>query len=109
VPEYAEFNFQSYAVQLTEDAPISRDELMQRLLDGGISTRRGIMLSHMEPAYAGYELPNSLHHSERASARSLLLPLYPQMTSDEQDRVLGALFSESTQLQNAAGTQRSKS
>ncbi len=92
VPEYAEFNFQSYAVQLTGDAPISRDELMQRLLDAGISTRRGIMLAHTEPAYAGRGLPNPLPHSERASARSVLLPLYPQMTSVEQDRVLGALF-----------------
>jgi perosamine synthetase len=108
VPQYADFNFQSYAVQLTEDAPISRDELMQRLLDLGISTRRGIMLSHMEPAYAGHGLPNSLRHSERASARSLLLPLYPQMTSDEQDRVVGALFSESTQLHSTAAAERSE-
>ncbi len=36
-------------VQLTDDAPIGRDELMQRLLDQDISTRRGIMLSHVEP------------------------------------------------------------
>ena len=64
VPEYAESNFQSYAVQLTEDAPISRDELMQRLLDEGISTRRGIMLAHIEPAYAGHAQAQPLQHSE---------------------------------------------
>jgi perosamine synthetase len=96
-------------VQLTEDAPISRDELMQRLLDVGISTRRGIMLAHTEPAYAGRPPAQPLQHSECASARSVLLPLYPQMTSEEQDRVLGALFRESSQLQNTAGTQRSES
>src|SRR3990172_2119701 len=43
VPDYAEPNFQSYAVQLTDDAPITRDDLMQTLLDQGIATRRGIM------------------------------------------------------------------
>lgn len=87
VPEYAEFNYQSYAVQLTDDAPFGRDEFMQRLLDQGIATRRGIMLAHLEPAYAGHRsqpLPSSLC----ASSRSLLLPLYPQMTTATQDRVL---------------------
>jgi perosamine synthetase len=91
VPDFAEPNFQSYAVHLTEDAPVGRDELLQWLLDQQIATRRGIMLSHAEPAYAGYPAP-SLPHSESASARSFLLPLYPQMTSEEQDLVIGALF-----------------
>jgi len=109
VPEYAKSNFQSYAVQLTEDAPMSRDELMQRLLDMGIATRRGIMLAHTEPAYAGRPQAQPLQHSEFASARSLLLPLYPQMTSEEQDRVLGALFDQCARLPNTAAVQRSES
>jgi dTDP-4-amino-4,6-dideoxygalactose transaminase len=92
VPEYAETNFQSYAVQLTDEAPIERDELMQRLLDQGIGTRRGIMLSHLEPAYAECALSQPLGHSERASARSILLPLFPQMTETEQDKVVASFF-----------------
>jgi perosamine synthetase len=103
VPPFADFNFQTYAVQLTDDAPLGRDELMQHLLDAGIATRRGIMLSHREPAYKGHELPNLLPQSESASARTLLLPLYPQMTIEEQDRVLGALFGESSRLAGSAG------
>ena len=91
VPDYAEFNYQSYAVQLTAEAPMSRDELMQRLLDQKIATRRGIMLSHTEPAYAGYSVAK-LPQSEAASSRSILLPLYPQMTEADQDIVLAALF-----------------
>ena len=55
------------------DAPVSRNDLMQQLLDQGIATRRGIMLAHREPAYAGYANPVSLVHSEDASARSLLM------------------------------------
>jgi perosamine synthetase len=91
-PDYAQPNYQSYAVHLAADAPLARDDLMQRLLDRGIATRRGIMLSHREPAYADHELRGSLAASETASARSLLLPLYPQMTDAEQDRVIAALW-----------------
>jgi dTDP-4-amino-4,6-dideoxygalactose transaminase len=91
-PDYATSNFQSYAVRLADDAPISRNELMQHLLDQGVASRRGVMLSHTEPPYAergAYALPQS----ETASANSLLLPLYPQMTEAEQDQVVAALLS----------------
>jgi len=94
VPDYAEFNYQSYAVQLTDDAPVARDDLMQRLLDAGIPTRRGIMLSHAEPAYAGHVLTAALPNSEQASACSMLLPLFPQMSNEEQDRIITALYQE---------------
>jgi dTDP-4-amino-4,6-dideoxygalactose transaminase len=90
IPEYAQPNFQSYAAHLTNDAPMSRDQLMQRLLDQGIATRRGIMLAHTEPACAGIAT-RLLPRSEAASHRSLLLPLYPQLTDDEQEQVLTAL------------------
>ena len=33
------------------DAPVTRDELMQELLDRGISSRRGIMAIHRESPY----------------------------------------------------------
>src|SRR5206468_45409 len=55
VPDYARPNYQSYAVQVTRDFPLTRDELMQALLERGISTRRGIMNSHQEQAYAGQQ------------------------------------------------------
>jgi dTDP-4-amino-4,6-dideoxygalactose transaminase len=91
VPDWAEPNYQSYAVTLTDEAPIRRNELMQRLLDAGIATRRGIMLAHRERAYAGLDRRPHLPNSEWASDHSLLLPLYPQMTAAEQDRVIDAL------------------
>jgi dTDP-4-amino-4,6-dideoxygalactose transaminase len=91
VPGYAETNFQSYAVRLTDDAPLSRNDLMQRLLDEGIATRRGVMLAHHEAPYRDTVAPGSLPHSERASAASLLLPLYPQMEQADWERVVGAL------------------
>jgi perosamine synthetase len=92
IPDYAQPNFQSYAVQLTEDAPMGRDRLMQWLLDRGISSRRGIMLAHKEPTYVDVTCRQSLDHSELASARSALLPLYPGMSTREHDRVIAALW-----------------
>lgn len=95
VPSFAEPNFQSYAVRLDPEAPISRADLMQRLLDDGIATRRGIMCSHLEPPYRGStSVRGPLTISEEASARSLLLPLYPTLTETDQDRIVAALFRE---------------
>jgi perosamine synthetase len=90
VPDYARTNYQSYAVRVTPDYPLSRDRLMQVLLGEGISTRRGIMNSHQEAAYA--DLPTApLPRSEAARDSVVLLPLYNDMTKSEQDRVIGAL------------------
>lgn len=91
VPDYAEPNYQSYAVQLADDAPLGRDELMQRLLDEGIATRRGIMLAHLEPSYRNQELRQPLTASRAASENSVLLPLYPQMKASEQENVIECL------------------
>jgi dTDP-4-amino-4,6-dideoxygalactose transaminase len=91
VPEWAKPNYQSYSVTLTDDAPMSRNELMQRLLDAAISTRRGIMVAHREAPYTG-QPHGCLDHSETASDHSLLLPLYPEMTIGQQDMVIDALF-----------------
>jgi len=69
-------NWQSYCVQLPEAS--DQRAVMQRLLDDGVSTRRGVMNSHLERPYqdAAYKLPVS----ERAQAKGVILPLSPSMT-----------------------------
>ena len=89
-PAYGTSNFQSFWVLLPDEFPIGRDELLQVLLDGGISARRGIMAAHREPAYAGH--PHApLPVTERITARSLILPLYHQLSIADQDRVIDLL------------------
>jgi dTDP-4-amino-4,6-dideoxygalactose transaminase len=92
IPEYAAPNFQSYAVRLSPDAPLGRNTLVEELLRRGIAAKPGIMTAHREPAYRerfpGLHLPRT----EEASDRSLLLPLYPDLTEDQQDTVIEALF-----------------
>ncbi|HMO46675.1 MAG TPA: DegT/DnrJ/EryC1/StrS family aminotransferase [Rubrivivax sp.] len=81
-------NWQSYAVRL--DDGIQQLRVMQRMLDSGISTRRGIMCAHREPAYS--DLPHGpLPVSEHTQDRCVLLPLYNGMTAEQQEQVVQAL------------------
>ncbi len=89
VPADAEPNFQSYPLRLKAGAPVGRLALMNALLAKQISTRRGIMLAHREPPYAG--LGVSLPVSEAASDESFLVPLFPQMADADVGRVCDAL------------------
>jgi len=91
-PDYGTTNFQSFWVVLPDDFPVTRNELLQRLADAGISARRGIMAAHLEPAYAGQGDHTHLRETERLSASSLILPLFHQLTQDEQDQVVSVIF-----------------
>jgi perosamine synthetase len=91
IPSYADPNFQSYAVSLSDDCPVTRDSVWQALLDNGVAAKRGIMTIHRESSYTDTYGHQSLPMTEKASDSSLLLPLYPLMTEDEQDQVVAAL------------------
>lgn len=88
-PESCRSNWQSYCVLLP--GGVDQRGVMQRLLDEGISTRRGIMCAHREPAYADHPRLHRLDHSERAQDRGVLLPLYHQLSESDQCRVVDAL------------------
>jgi dTDP-4-amino-4,6-dideoxygalactose transaminase len=91
VPPYADPNFQSYAISLSDDCGVTRDSVWQTLLDNGVAAKRGIMTIHRERSYTETYGHQSLPATEKASDSSLLLPLYPQMTEVEQDHVVAAL------------------
>jgi dTDP-4-amino-4,6-dideoxygalactose transaminase len=83
-------NYQSYSVSLTERFPLARDALMQRLQDAGISTRRGVMAAHREPAFAGVQV-EPLPNTDYLTDNSIILPLYHQMTEADIERVATAV------------------
>ncbi|MET7697387.1 MULTISPECIES: DegT/DnrJ/EryC1/StrS family aminotransferase [unclassified Streptomyces] len=89
-PAHGQSNFQSYWVLPDEDFPVGRDDLLAALAEAGVSARRGIMASHLEPAYAGHPCA-PLPVTERISRDSLILPLFHTMTEAQQDRVVAAL------------------
>ncbi len=84
-------NFQSYMVRLGPGAPVGRDTLMQRLLAHGVSTRRGVMAIHREPPYADPRWDERLPHTAAAADETVILPLFHQMTEQEQDYVIECL------------------
>jgi dTDP-4-amino-4,6-dideoxygalactose transaminase len=91
-PDWARSNWQSYCVKLP--AGTNQLHVMQRLLDRGISTRRGIMNIHCERAYAeptSCRMAGSLANSLAAQQGAVILPLYVGMTDRQLDDVAVAL------------------
>ncbi len=103
-PSFARSNWQSYCVRLPDGCDQRR--VIGRLMDAGVSSRRGITCAHREPAYAlepwscgsGADrcaCPDGrcrrLLESERAQDRSLILPLFAQMSDDDAHYVANAL------------------
>lgn len=103
-PVWAKSNWQSFCILLPEK--VDQLKVMQAMLDIGIATRRGVMCSHREPAYKSGvwwcgdgpgpcgckpgECSN-LKNSEAIQDHGLILPMYHDMTDQEQDRVISAL------------------
>jgi len=86
-------NYQSYSIYLKDNCPISRNDLMQKMLNAGISTRRGIMTSHRETAYKSEYAGLSLPVSEKASDQSIILPLYVPMKDEDVQMVIDTFIS----------------
>jgi dTDP-4-amino-4,6-dideoxygalactose transaminase len=89
-PGYGTTNYQSFWVLLDDTVEVQRNEVLGTLAAAGISGRRGIMASHLEPAYAGH--PHvALPVTEHLTSRSLILPLYHDLTAQEQEMVVWGL------------------
>lgn len=86
-PEWARSNWQSYCVRLPEGC--DQKQTMQTLLDCGISTRRGIMCAHREPAYRQqpWRSQGSLRMSEQAQETAIILPLYDELALSDQEYI----------------------
>jgi dTDP-4-amino-4,6-dideoxygalactose transaminase len=89
-PEWARTNWQTYAVRLPD---ADQRLVMQRMLDDGVATRRGVMNAHLEEAYppGTWRAAGALTRSEEAQATAIMLPLFHQMTDEEQGRVVTSL------------------
>ena len=88
-PSWARSNWQSFCVRLPAEA--DQVAVMQAMLDDGVATRRGIMCAHMEDAHGSRPLRFPLPHSETARDGCVILPLFPDMTEDEQRQVVDSL------------------
>jgi perosamine synthetase len=93
-PPYTRRTWQSYCVRIAPGAPVERTDVMRSLLHDGIATRRGVMAIHEEGSYAGEAKTGpsvALPHTEAATRETLMLPLFPDLSEEEQDRVIERL------------------
>ncbi|MBE0540495.1 MAG: DegT/DnrJ/EryC1/StrS family aminotransferase [Verrucomicrobia bacterium] len=90
-PEWARSNWQSFSVRLSDSS--LQVPVMQALLDQGIASRRGIMCAHREPAYQkdSWRSAGPLTESELAQDECILLPLFHQLTVENQQFVVSQL------------------
>jgi len=94
--DYAVTNWQSYSIRL--DADIDQKTFMQKMLDVGISTRRGVMNAHLEPAYGPGTWKcgickrmdaacDCLRHSYAVQKECVQIPLFPGMTEEQLEYI----------------------
>lgn len=109
VPEGYDHGYQSYVTLFRPETPTvknvgklyeTRNSLMQRMEARGIATRQGthapVMLGYYESKYR--LRPEAFPNALIADRLSLSLPIYPDMTTEEQDFVVRGLSEEMAQV-----------
>ncbi len=91
IPPNVETSWHLYVLQVNPEAlAISRDRVIEELKARGIGTSVHFIPLHLHPLYqqhCGYH-PGQFPNSERHFSRAISLPLYPDLTFSEQDRVI---------------------
>jgi dTDP-4-amino-4,6-dideoxygalactose transaminase len=78
---YCKTNWQSFAVRLSDNAPLEQYAFMQYFLEHGVATRPGVMNAHEEKPFIPQQC--SLKHSESARRSVVILPLFHTMYEHE--------------------------
>ncbi len=79
-----------YALRLTEDAPIGRDEFIAEMSNRGIGCSVHFIPLHIHPYYRDtYQLkPEDYPKAYQAYEKEVSLPLYTKMTEEDIERVI---------------------
>jgi perosamine synthetase len=87
-PTHGTGNYQSFWVELPSGA--DQVAVLESLAGAGVSARRGIMASHLEPAYAGHP-HGPLPVTEHLTRNTIILPVHHEIGEAEQKLVVDAL------------------
>lgn len=90
VPEYSNHCYQSYVLLVKKDSPLTRDQISEKLAEKEIATRQGTQNVPLLKLYAdkyGYKL-GDFPNSDYAEANTLTIPLYADMSEEEQGYVI---------------------
>ena len=93
VPHNCESNYQTYLVRIKDESELSRNEILLCLNNKGIGAKQGIQSIHKEKAYYEEYRDIKLPETEKATAQTVALPLFPGLTFEEQDFIIDVLQS----------------
>lgn len=86
--EYTQSAWHNYVIKVAD--PADRDALMDHLKTNGISTGMHYIPNHLYDMYRPY-VKEPLPVAESVWKRLITLPLFPALTDEEQDHVVGAI------------------
>ncbi|MEL6177812.1 MAG: DegT/DnrJ/EryC1/StrS family aminotransferase [Myxococcota bacterium] len=93
-PEEMVHAYQAYVVRVRPEARLGRDGLADALARRGIQTRQGTHALHLLGAYRERCAPSELPGCLEAHRRSLALPIYPDLTDAQLERIVSAVQDE---------------
>lgn len=84
-------NYQSFCIYLKNNSPLTRNELIQKLKEEGISAKKGITCIHKEPAYSEEYGNINLPVSEDLALNSFFIPIFVPMKDEETGGIIDRL------------------
>lgn len=91
VPEDRTHCYSSYCIKILPGSRRTRDELICRMAEKGISCRRGIPPLYAEPCFRRMYADLTLPVSEEVGKTTMFLPIFPGLTVAAQAAVVSAL------------------
>lgn len=88
IPGYAFPNYQSYMVRLKGDAKKERDYVVSKMLESGIACKEGVQAIHLEKCYKDKYKGDELINTRKVTDSSLLLPLFPGLSEQDQKKII---------------------
>lgn len=92
IPYYAKPNYQSYILRIDKDYAGLTDKIIKYMLKNNIHAKAGITSIHKQVCYKRLIGSIKLPETEKATNRTIILPLYPQLKKNEQDYVIRHLL-----------------
>ena len=86
-PPYGTTNYQSYALRIGPESATGRDGILRSLRSRKIAAKPALMAAHLEPAFEDHP-HGPLPVTEEIHRDALVLPLFHDMTDDQQVRVV---------------------
>jgi perosamine synthetase len=82
-----------YTVLLKDDAGISRDALIDKMLKNGVETRPAFYPLHEMPPYKNFPTKSNFENAKHISAQGISFPSSVNITQEELDNIANALQS----------------